>query len=489
MLAATLVAYVVITYALAFVIKGKVKDTEDFLVAGRRLPLSLAWATLLATWFGAGTVLTAADEVRAEGLRVTALEPLGAGFCLILAGLFFAARLWNMRLLTIADFFRRRFGPRAEIWSAVVMVPGYFGWIAVQFICLAGMLQLAFGLDPTVGIFIVAVVGMGYTVLGGMWSVTLTDALQVALLLIGLVLLGYNVLEQLGNGAPGAGLERLGNEVPADLLTLIPGGAAFVDWLGVFLIAALGNLPGQDLMQRVFASKSAKVARQACILAGVIYIGFGAIPVVMGLAARVLFPDQLETAILPALAQAFLSPGVAVVFFVALVSAIISTIDSAILSPASVMAQNIFPRVVGERFTAMQLNHFSVVLVTVVSLVVALIGEDAYSLLESAYSIGLVGLFVPLVMGLYRPPRRELPALAAMGVGMGLWLVHLVAGWEKFLEPVLAQVLALPNELPIVGIAFVVYLACDRGPAPAVARDGVASGVDVAAARIAEPVD
>lgn len=459
MLAAALITYLVLTYALAFAVRGRITDTEDFLVAGRRLPLSLAWATLLATWFGAGTVLTAADEVRAEGLSVVALEPLGSGVCLLLAGLFYARRLWRMKLLTIADFFRVRFGPRAELWAALVMVPSYFGWIAVQFLALAGILELAFGLDPTAGVLIVAVIGMGYTLLGGMWSVTLTDALQVGLLLVGLVVLGVEVLDQLGGG-PAGGLARIAAEVEPEALALVPGEtlSALVGWLGVFAIAALGNLPGQDLMQRVFSAKSANVARAACLVAGVLYIGFGAIPVLMGLAARVLFPEAADTAILPALARAFLSPGVATVFVLALVSAILSTVDSAILSPASVIAQNLLPRV--SRAPAMRLNQLSIVGVTALSVLVALIGEDAYGLLEAAYSITLVGLFVPLTLGLYRTPRREAPALVSMAVGGGLWLGHTLAGWQGFAAPWLGE--ALPVELAAVAAGALVYLLADR---------------------------
>ena len=98
--------------------QGHIRNAEDFTVAGRRLPLSLAWATLLATWFGAGTLLTQADAVRNEGLSKAALDPWGAGVCLLIAGLFFAKPLWEMKLLTLPDFFRRRFGSAAELFSA-----------------------------------------------------------------------------------------------------------------------------------------------------------------------------------------------------------------------------------------------------------------------------------------------------------------------------------------------------------------------------------
>ena len=455
--------YVAASYALGFFVRGRVHDEEDFLVAGRRLSLPLAWATLLATWFGAGTMLTAADEVRNEGLRVTALEPLGPGICLLLAGAFFARRLWEMRLLTLSDFFARRFGPRAELLSAFIMVPGYFGWIAVQFIALAGMLELFLGLDPTLGIALIAVIGMGYTLLGGMWAVTMTDALQLSLLLAGLLILGTTVLLELGDGAGMiAGLARIGEELPPEMLDPLPTetATAFFGWASVLAIAALGNIPGQDLLQRIFSSRSSSVARNACLFAGVAYIAFGAIPVILGLSAGILLPESRDQAIVPALAGAFLSPPLAIVFTVALASAVLSTIDSAILAPASVIAQNILPRFVRGP-TPLARSRAAVVGVTAASLGVAYIGEDAYTLLEAAYELGLVGLFVPLAIGLYRRPGSEMPALLSMGVGVTLWLVHLGLGWEAFLQPMLAPA-EIPISLSLVTINVVLYLLADR---------------------------
>jgi Na+/proline symporter len=146
-LGGTILLYVVGMYGLALAVRSRIHSTEDFLVAGRRLPLSLAWATLLATWFGAGTILAVTQEVTRDGLRPAALDPIGAGFCLIIAGLFFARPLWKMGLLTLSDFYRRRFGPRAEILSACILVPSYFGWVAAQLVALAGLLELLCGID------------------------------------------------------------------------------------------------------------------------------------------------------------------------------------------------------------------------------------------------------------------------------------------------------------------------------------------------------
>ncbi len=455
----TILLYLIVMYGIGYIAQRKIANAEDFLVAGRQLPLSLAWMTLLATWFGAGTLLAAADEVRNEGLQAAALDPLGAGCCLLLAGLFVAGPIWRMQILTVPDLFRIRFGPTAEWLSSLILVPSYFGWIAAQFTALAGMLELFFGLPLPYGLAIVAVVGTGYTLMGGMWSVTLTDAVQISLVLLGLIILTTVTLTEIGNGAPTAGAATVWAQTPVEHRTLIPFDdlALFWGWLGLFLTGALGNLPGQDLMQRVFAARSDRTARNACLIAGGVYLLFGTLPLILALAGRTLFPDDLNQAILPALAHAFLHPVLAIVFVIAVMSAILSTIDSAILSPASVLAQN-----VGRRFLEGDLlkrNRYAVLLVAGCSLGVAYGGESAYELLEEAYLLTMVGLFVPMMFGLYTRPRSEWPAVASMCVGFTLWAGHFLKGWESFLGPHLPQDLwPVPLSLTITGLALVTYL-------------------------------
>ena len=460
LLGTVIIVYIAVMYGIAWFAQKRISSAEDFLVAGRRLPLSLAWMTILATWFGAGTLLAASDEVRKEGLRAAALDPFGAGVCLLFAGLFVAGPMWRMGLLTVPDFFRRKFGGAAELISSFILVPSYFGWIAAQFMAVAGMLNLFFGLDPQVGLFLIAVVGTGYTLMGGMWSVTLTDAVQITLVAVGLIVLGFATLTELGNGSLAAAFERIGRETPAEKLVLIPtsDAVALMGWLGVFATGALGNVPGQDLMQRVFAAKSDRTARNACLVAGVAYLVLGAIPLVLALSANLLFPDEIETAIVPTLAHSFLSPTLAVIFVVALLSAILSTIDSAILSPAGVLAQNVVARFYS--VDLLRMNRLSVVFVAACSLALAYIGESAYSMLEAAYVLTLVGLFVPLMIGLYSKPRSGKAAVASMLVGTGVWAVHFAFGWESFLEPVPGiGALTLPISLTATACGLLAYLA------------------------------
>ena len=454
-LAVTIGIYLILIFALALMVRRRVKTEEDYLVAGRRLPLSLATATLLATWFGAGTLLTATDEIRAEGLRVTALEPYGAGLCLILAGLFFARPLWEMKLCTVSDLYRNKFGTRAETLSVFITVPGYIGWIAVQLVALAGIAQLFFEIPPSVSIPMIALITTLYTLIGGMWSVTITDAVQMALVIPGLFVLGHAVLAGSGDGDLVEGFRQIRQSVDPEDLVLIPRDTMreLVGWVSVLAVSALGNLPGQDLFQRVFASKSARVARNACLISGALYIVLGTIPALLGVAANVILPQETLESVLLVLAVRFLSPTMTVILTISLVSVILSTIDSAILAPAATLARNGLRRYVPDRISSLTLSRFSVVLIGVSSTVVALWGENAYGLLEESYALGLVGLFVPFFVGVFLRALNEGSAMLAMGTGMLIWTI------QFFVET------DLPIDLIAVLVGFAVYFTHVSGRA------------------------
>jgi SSS family solute:Na+ symporter len=469
-LGATVILYTVVMLAIGWWTRGKVHDHEDFMVAGRRLPLHLAWATIVATWFGAGAMLTATDTVRARGLVGAALDPIGAGLCLFLAGWLLARPLWDMKLLTLPDFYGRRFGTRTERLSAVLMIPTYFGWIAAQFVALAHLLELVFAIDPTWGILLVAIVGMAYTLLGGMWSVTLTDAAQIAVVALGLVVLAVAVLGDLGGGSFLDGLQHLADETPDERLVIVPTEdlAEFVTWFGIVAVGALGNLPGQDLTQRIFASKSARTAAWACHIGGIVYFGLGIFTLLLGLSAELVAPVGLaEKSTMALLASLFLSPWAAALFVLAVMSAVLSTIDSAILSPSSVLAQNLLsPR--WPEADKLALNRGSVLVVTAISIVTAYMGESAYELLESAYELGLVSLLVPLLMGIRTGIGGERAALASMIVGTSGWVIHFSLGWETFLSPIVDPLgLPLPMALSCALVGWLVYLAVARRETPA----------------------
>ncbi|MBX3421263.1 MAG: sodium:solute symporter family protein [Pirellulaceae bacterium] len=439
MLAFIVVVYFIIMYGISYLAQRRISSSEEFLLAGRRLPLSLAWMTLLATWFGAGTLLAVSDEVRATGIRAAALDPLGAGCCLLFVAAFVAAPIWRMKISTVPDFFRIKYGRQAELISACILVPSYFGWIAAQFTALAAVLHLYWQIPVSYGLPLVAILGTGYTLMGGMWSVTWTDAVQVTLLLIGLVVLAAVVLWELGSGSWSGGLERIISGTPAEKLVLLPTEnlRELLGWLDLFMIGALGNVAGQDLMQRVFASNSPRTASWACGIAGTSYLAFGSIPVFLAIASAHLLPNHASDSILPMLVQMCFHPAVAIIFMLALLSAILSTIDSAILSPASILTMNFVRSNDAQRLLSW--NRLAVVGVSLCSLVVAYAGENAYKLLEESYAVTLVGLLVPLLFGLWVTRPSSVAGITSMIVGSGVWLQHYLCGWSYFLEAWLAE--------------------------------------------------
>lgn len=166
MLATIVIIYLLCLLLVSLYARQRIQSEEDYLVAGRRLPLFLAWGTLLATWFGAATMNGAAEAARHEGMRGTVLDPFASGLALIVAGLFFAKPLWEMKLLTLADFYASRFGRRAEFVASLIMVPGYFGWIAAQFIALADLQSSFFNIPSVPAMFIAFSVILAYTLIG-----------------------------------------------------------------------------------------------------------------------------------------------------------------------------------------------------------------------------------------------------------------------------------------------------------------------------------
>ncbi|MCA9113634.1 MAG: sodium:solute symporter family protein [Planctomycetaceae bacterium] len=451
-------AYLLLMTGLGLYAGSRVQNEEDYLVAGRRLPLWLAWGTLLATWFGAATVLGSSEAARAEGVRGTILDPFASGLALIVAGLFFARRIWEMKLLTVGDLFARSYGRKTELISSIVQALGYLPWIAAQYLALAAVLRHFSGVDQTTAIFGAALFVMFLTMSGGMWSVTLTDTVQIVAVLASLVLLSVRFTTAIGHGSIAEGIGETWRQTPPELRTLLPqaGVVALLGWSTTWLNGVLGNIPGQDLMQRVLASRSGTVASRACILAGCVYIAFGLLPVGLGLASRQLWPEELPRGsdghVMLAMAEAFLSPFAISLLVVTLLAIVVSTCTSAMLSPAALLSHNLLNRLRWFNGRKLLTNRLSVALVAAMSLPLAMATDEILELLESALAVGLVALLIPFVAGVYLRPRGELPGLLSIGCGSGLWIVHQLAVYFFAAEtaspgPLADALTAIPPEL------------------------------------------
>ena len=449
-LAVSLIAYLGALFVLSLLASRRVQSEADFLVAGRKLGTFLCWGSLIATWFGASTMIGSSTAARAEGMRGTILEPWACSFTLIIAGIFYAPKLWRMKLLTSGDFYRRVYGPKAELILSGVQIPGDFGWIASQFLSLAAIQRAYFGINENWGILIAFAITLVYTMMGGMWSVTLTDTVQIVIAFAGLIVLAAACFAAFGTSDPNAGLTlsnvssgitKVWRETPSDDLSLLPPLDATASFLFVYMGAwatgLFGNLPGQDLQQRMFAAKSEQTARSACVLAGVFYLIFGLIPVSLGLMSRLELPVNetvVDIKILIYLAGKNMGVYLAVIFVLTFVSILTATACSAILAPANLLGHNLLGRIPAFRQRKLATERFSVLVISLGAVAVAYSGESILDLLDMTLSIALVALFIPLTMGLYGRPRGELPAILAAIFGLSLFAARTVP--EKWILPV-----------------------------------------------------
>jgi len=423
-LAIGLVIFFALMVGISLWASKRIHTGEDFIVAGRGLSGIMTTATIMATWYAAETILVTADTVRTDGIQITVLEPIGIGLCLMLAGFVFARRLWDTKLLTLADVIGSRFGSVAEKLQAFVSI-SYIGWVGVQLLGLAGVFNVFFDLPIFWGVVILAVVLTAYTLIGGMWSVAMTDIVQLSLLLIGVVILTLRLLAELGGG-PLSGLASLFDQLDAELLVFVPTESreSLIAWVGLIVIGVFANVATQDLVQRMFSARSARTAARSCIWAGGLYMFFGAFPVLLGLAGSILLEPTVIQGVIPALAELLLSPTMAVIFALTLTAAVTSSVDSGLLAPASVVAKNILGPILKDRVELITLTRYCVVGIAIASAGMALSGTRAFELIQGTYAITLPS-FVVLLAALYQKETHHLPGVLTLASGIGLWFYEI----------------------------------------------------------------
>lgn len=441
-----ILAYVVLQLVIGFVVSRSVKNENDYLLGGRSLGYPLAVFSIFATWFGAESCVGTAGAAYAEGLAGVRTDPFGYTLCLLVMGLFIAVPLYRLKLTTLADYFRVRFSPRVEKLTAVFLIPGSLFWAAAQIKAFGLILSSASSLKVETAIFLAAMVVIVYTVSGGLLADAWTDLLQGTILIIGLFFLIFSVFNHFGGISP-----TLAQIEPSRLnwLThtddnIIHQGLVFLE---TWLVPITGSLVAQELVSRVLASRNQVIAKRATLFAALCYLLIGLIPLCLGLIGFTLFPGLTEEEqILSVVARKFLPPSLYIVFTGALVSAILSTVDSALLACSALLSHNIIIPLWGnmrER-TKLYLQRVTVVCMGIIAFILAIYGEGVYSLVEEASAFGTSGIFVAMILGLYSPLGNALSAKAAIITGAITWLVsHYLLGLDfSYVVSVICALLA-----------------------------------------------
>ncbi len=450
--------YMAATVAVGIYASSRVKDSTDFMVAGRSLPLYMNFACVFATWFGAETLLSVSAKFADKGLGHVSGDPFGASMCLVLVAFFFARTFYRMELLTIGDYYHARYGKLVEVITSLGIAASYLGWTSAQLSALGLVINVLFPqISLAVAIMIGATIVTVYTLFGGMWSVALTDVVQTAAIVIGLIIVAI----LLGNQA--GGIDVVIKAAHRDgKLDLFPHetGSEWLIFIGAFITMSLGSIPQQDVFQRVTSAKDERTAFLGTLGGAIFYFGFAFVPMFIAVSATVIDPaytqmfestvPQTLQQILPRLVLEKTNVWCQVLFFGALLSAILSTASGTLLAPSSLLTENVLQPFI---------KHFSdkkmlfilrclIVLVAVVSTTLAVNTESTmYEMVESGYSVTLVVAFVPLAFGVYWKRASTQAALFSILLAVPVWLgmAYLQGRYAKMSEPPLWTV--VPSQL------------------------------------------
>ena len=446
------IIYWVISVGIGLWAALRVKNTADFAAAGHSLPLPIVTATVFATWFGSEAILGIPAIFLKEGLGGIVSDPFGSSLCLILVGLFFAKHLYNRRMLTIGDFFREKYGRTVEVLVTLCIVVSYLGWVAAQIKALGLVFNVVSdgSISQTAGMIIGAGSVLIYTLFGGMWSVAITDFIQMIIVVIGMLYIGGEMTAQTGGigvvieHAAAAG--KFSNFWPDMNL------ASILGFTAALCKMMLGSIQQQDVFQRITSSKNVNIAVQAAILGGVLYFIFAFIPLYLAYSATLINPDlvkkYLDTdpqMILPKLILNHAPIFAQVMFFGALLSAIKSCASATLLAPSVTFAENIV-RGFFKHLTDHDLLKIMRITVLCFSVAVTFFAINSelsiFKMVESAYKVTLVAAFVPLAFGVYWPRANSLGGLLAVICGLTVWIGCEILAPNSILPPQLAGLFA-----------------------------------------------
>jgi Na+/proline symporter len=434
MLIASVAAYFLVTIGIGLWAAQRVRSSKDYLVAGRSLPLYMNMAVVFATWFGAETVLSVSATFSRDGLGGIVADPFGASFCLIFVALFFARAFYRMDLLTIGDFYRKRYSKPVEVITSVAITASYLGWTSAQLTALGLVFSVLSGgaIGLNTGIMIGAVIVLGYTIWGGMWSVALTDLFQTVIILLGLTAVAFLV----GNMAGGP-QKVIAAAHEAGKFEFWPKGGAkeWLWFLAAWMTLAIGSIPQQDVFQRVTSAKDERTAVRGSLFGGVAYFCFAFVPMFIAYCALVVDPSMAKLfeaedgreiqRILPDLILNRTPLWAQVLFFGALLSAIMSTASGALIAPTALATENIvrpFFRNMSDR-QFMLLLRVVLVTFTLAALLFALNSTSTmYEMVQNAYKVTLVSCIVPLAAGIYWKRASVPGAVLAVVLGLGAWV-------------------------------------------------------------------
>lgn len=403
-------------------IAGKVKN---YFVAGNIIPFWVLAMSQTGQAIEIGGTFSNAFYVFGGGFWAGNIVATGIGLSLIFIGLFFAVPLNKMKLLTLPDFYYRRYDKWVELVVSVLSVLSFATLLAANVAGVGILFQFIFGWPTLLSVIGISVIVMIYTMAGGLFAVTWNDILQIGVTIVAVLAASFWILAEHDS----AELSKIfsGSFSWQPLYKADQG--ALQTWAPL-LALALGDIVALDFMERVFAAKTPRAARIACFLAGGITILIGIAMSLVGMAATHYYAPEAAAEKGPALILEFardhLPQGIAAMFLVGLVGACISTADGVIMSTTTVITRNIlqrhFPRLIPQE-KLLYYSRWMCLPVTVLGIIFAHVRPDPGDLLVLSFDMVFAGCLVPLALGVYWQRGTARAALIAMIVPSVLRLV------------------------------------------------------------------
>ena len=408
--------------------KKRISGITDFLLAGRRLGLLLCTAAMAATHFGGGALMGGAEMGFEHGFS-GAWYGIATGLGLILLGFFTASKFRNLMLYTVPDYLARRYGGKAiRLMGAILSLVALIGILAAQVNAARGAFSII-GIEGNSAAVVATAVFISYTVLGGLWAAVISDLVQMTIAGVGVVIAGIAVMNV---SAAQGGLNTLlvSKGFEASYFSILGQGPSFIAWL--LLPTVMYTLIGQDFYQRLFAAKSAKVAKSSALIAGFFLIVISLFPTVIGMGARGLSSDPIEgkDAVTWVL-QTLLNPVLGGIIIAAILAAIMSTADSLLTAATSHIIKDIWiesfnPDIEPDEQNLLKMARAATLLVGLCALVIGLISERIVDTLRYAYTMFTAGIFVPVLGGVLWKRATRRGAIAAIIVGSTIALVGII---------------------------------------------------------------
>jgi Na+/proline symporter len=413
-----IVGYVLVQFAVGTWVSRRMASETDYILAGRRLGVALVTFSVFATYFGAEAIVASGGAVYENGLAGALVDPIGYAAAIIIVGIFFARALWSRGLTTFADLFRQRYSPGVERLVVIVLLPGSVIWAAAQVRAFGQVMDENSGMGLKSAILLAAVLVAAYSVVGGLLADAVTDVIQGIAVLAGLIILGAIVAGHVGGVSAGLA------QVEPQRLKLLDGQGTLVGTLEKIAIPICGTIVAVELISRFLGARTAEVAVKGTALGGGIYLIVGMVPVFLGLVGPGLLPNvQDSEQIVAKLAKLYLPGLLYIAFAGAIISAILSTVHSALHAPASQISHNIVVRLIpgitdhGKLWCV----RLTVMALSIVAYLLSVTSERIHDLVETASAFGSAGVFVTALFALFTRFGGPASAYVSVVAGMLVW--------------------------------------------------------------------